>query len=41
VFPRSDERGPIEANSECRCSISALTSFPRSDERGPIEAGRP
>ena len=36
-FPRSSERGPIEAT--CPPSATApLDSFPRSSERGPIEA---
>src|SRR5437762_6980611 len=36
-FPRSPERGPIEASRRMRfCSSSGR--FPRSPERGPIEA---
>ena len=37
MFPRSKERGPIEARS-MNLYISVYTLFPRSKERGPIEA---
>ena len=36
-FPRSTERGPIEAFEILRYDIGGV-SFPRSTERGPIEA---
>ena len=37
IFPRSHERGPIEANATIRGTTPDGT-FPRSHERGPIEA---
>ena len=36
-FPRSNERGSIEAVSVC-IGVSSLWRFPRSNERGSIEA---
>src|SRR5271157_430471 len=39
AFPRSRERGPIEAFS-VPVTPSFSVTFPRSRERGPIEAGR-
>ena len=38
TFPRSTERGPIEAWWAVACRGSR-NCFPRSTERGPIEAG--
>ncbi len=38
AFPRSAERGPIEAAFLARAGVLALAAFPRSAERGPIEA---
>ncbi len=37
VFPRSDERGSIEAVA-IKDLINVAVLFPRSDERGSIEA---
>ena len=37
-FPRSNERGPIEALGSSTVK-EAYHRFPRSNERGPIEAG--
>ena len=37
-FPRSFERGPIEALPFCRSFQPIYRAFPRSFERGPIEA---
>jgi len=37
LFPRSTERGPIEASGHWSRSASR-SRFPRSTERGPIEA---
>lgn len=37
LFPRSFERGPIEALNVATIEMSAI-KFPRSNERGPIEA---
>ncbi len=39
AFPRSHERGPIEAWC-ARLAARIVESFPRSHERGPIEATR-
>ena len=36
-FPRSDDRGPIEAGN-LRPLVRLAVAFPRSDDRGPIEA---
>ena len=40
MFPRSTERGPIEASARFR-KPGGLRGFPRSTERGPIEARAP
>ncbi len=40
VFPRSSERGPIEASFAGSGSAGVNWSFPRSSERGPIEASK-
>ena len=40
AFPRSTERGPIEAHL-CEARGSQPRCFPRSTERGPIEASAP
>ncbi len=37
-FPRSDERGSIEAYASIEKGRGHVTTFPRSDERGSIEA---
>ena len=37
-FPRSIDRGPIEASSDLSVSIAGSRPFPRSIDRGPIEA---
>ena len=37
-FPRSPERGPVEAML-WPVVMWLLTGFPRSPERGPVEAG--
>ena len=38
LFPRSIERGPVEASRwACMACLTAAT-FPRSIERGPVEA---
>src|SRR6267154_3586657 len=37
-FPRSNERGPIEAVSAWFGEAASTPTFPRSNERGPIEA---
>jgi len=37
LFPRSIERGPIEATTAISARACQIT-FPRSIERGPIEA---
>ena len=38
VFPRSSERGPIEALHTAEEVEGSFLEFPRSSERGPIEA---
>ncbi len=37
LFPRSGERGPVEATS-LRANTGEPFGFPRSGERGPVEA---
>jgi len=38
TFPRSKERGPVEASEFTASSPSRSIIFPRSKERGPVEA---
>ena len=40
AFPRSNERGSIEARCGCRPDAGRRSRFPRSNERGSIEAHR-
>ena len=40
TYPRSHDRGPIEALNVLRGIANALTNYPRSHDRGPIEANR-
>ena len=40
MFPRSNERGPIEVATASRLVTPDVALFPRSNERGPIEVRR-